>query len=115
MSKIITSGVISWIVPFIFSFAFYDANQKLNVNYWIFKVSMIVVLSCTMYVLGNTMLKNNKMSLYKSSLIIIGINVLLDAIFLIGLFNQELDAWFVSILPVYIGVIPMSLSAAKSR
>jgi hypothetical protein len=94
-------GFITWLIPFVISFAFYDRTGNLNVNYGLFKCIMVVTSSLTgMYVMMYHFKYVN--SSYFREGVIAGllwlvINILLDLVILVPMAGMTLTSYFTTI------------------
>ncbi len=104
--KTLLKSVLTWLVPLIVSFAFYDAKGNLTGNFWIFKLTMLVVISLTIYFSFRGYYKTHSAWLTTAG-IIIAVNVLLDAIVLIGMIKMPVINWITQVLPVYLVLVPV--------
>jgi hypothetical protein len=99
--RLLLTGTLIWVVPFVISFAFYDRSGKLNVNYDFFKSFMIVVSSLTsMYALARYFRSVNGNYLRKSltaGIVWLIINLLLDMFILIPMAKMPLEDYFMAI------------------
>jgi hypothetical protein len=74
---------------------------------------MIIVSFLTLLLLSRKW-KNVTQSLVINSIFIILVQVILDLVVLIGVLRMPLDTWLITILPVYIIVIPLSSWTIRS-
>lgn len=103
-------SVITWLVPFLISFAFYDQNGTMVGNYWVFKLTMIISAVVTVFFAFRPFFRSHKkVNLMQASAIVIAIQVILDFIVLIGFLSMPLSMYLLTVLPVYIVFIPLTL------
>jgi hypothetical protein len=99
--RLIVLGFITWLVPFIAAFGFYDRTGNLNVSYGLFKCVMIVVSSLT----GMWMLIYHMDFVHKNFVregLITGIswlviNYLLDLVILVPMSGMSIGQYFMTI------------------
>ena len=104
--KTLLKSFIIWLIPLIVSFAFYDQNGNLVGNFWLFKLTMVVTFSLTTYFAFRNYYKTHS-DVYTTIGVILGVNVLLDLIVLVGVIKMPLIVWSVQVLPVYLVVVPV--------
>ena len=109
-AKIILFGFLTWLIPFVAAFFFYNPKGELTVDIFLFKSIMIIIGSITAAVLLVRYFKQIKEN-YQREGIRIGIfwftlNLLLDMIILIPMSGMSLPDYFAQIGIRYI-VIPV--------
>ena len=101
MVKALVYGVISWIVPFVFSFGFYKPGGELAVDYDLFKSIMIVVSSATGVVLLSAYARHLQADPIGRSIVVgvlwFMINVILDIFILVPMAGMTYQGYFISI------------------
>jgi hypothetical protein len=99
--RLIVLGFITWLVPFILSFGFYDRTGNLNVSYGFFKSVMIVVSSLTgMWMLIyhlNFIHKNFVREGFITGISWLAINYLLDLLVLVPMSGMSVGQYFLTI------------------
>jgi hypothetical protein len=106
--KLLLPSLVVWLVPLVVSFAFYDANGNLTGNFWIFKLTMVLVSCLTSWLAFRRFYKNSPTSSpWTNSLAIILVQVVLDLAVLIGVFRMPLVFYISIVLPVYVIFIPL--------
>jgi hypothetical protein len=90
-----------WFVPFMFSFGFYDKSGQLVGNFWLFKLTMIFVLSFTMYITLRNYFKTHSDWLETATKVLV-VNAVLDIAVLLFVLKMPLINWLSQVLPVYI-------------
>lgn len=107
--RVVLLSCLIWLIPLIASFFFYNQEGDLQVNFWFFKVAMIIVSSVTVLITLSKYLKaSTTVSWVTFSIIALVVNCILDFIVLIGLLGFGIGNWVVEILPVYIVFIPLT-------
>jgi hypothetical protein len=99
-------SVIIWLIPFLVSFVFYDQSGNLVGNFWVFKLTMIVVFCLTTYFTFRNYYKTHSDWLATVG-IILGVNVLLDLIVLVGMIKMPAVTWVTQVMPVYLVIVPV--------
>jgi hypothetical protein len=96
-----------WLIPLVVSFGFYNQEGELNTDFWIFKVTMIIVATITSVVLLRFYYKGkNHLNWWKTALVFLAINLVLDLIMLVGFLGMEILLWLYSVAIVYLVMIP---------
>jgi hypothetical protein len=110
LKRLTLPSVITWVVPFLASFAFYDRNGTMVGNFWVFKGTMVVVAGITAFLaFRKAMNASPTLAVPPASAIVIGIQVLLDlAVLVIGL-DMPMREYLLTVVPVYLVVIPAML------
>jgi hypothetical protein len=110
MRRAFTFAGLLWLIPFLVSIFFYNQDGDLLVDFWVFKVAMVVVASVTSIFLFRWYYKGKDIHPIKILIPeVLLVNVVLDLIVLVGLLGMELSFWAISILPVYIVMIPLTI------
>ena len=103
-------GVLTWIVPFVVAFGFYDRQGQLATSYALFKSTMIVVSSLTgcfaLYKYFGRVESGHARHGWIVGVVWLAINLLLDLVILIPMSGMGLAEYFLSIGLGYI-VIPV--------
>lgn len=108
-------STLVWIVPFIVSIPFFNSSGSLAVNFWLFKLIMVVVLSLVTffgYKFLNKMLIQNTFWL---SILTVLINTLLDVFILIPVAKYSFLDYILQILSIYVIFIPTSIYFSKKQ
>jgi hypothetical protein len=99
--RLIVLGFITWLVPFILSFGFYDRTGNLSVSYGFFKSVMIVVSSLTgMWMLIyhlNFIHKNFVREGFITGISWLAINYILDLLVLVPMSGMSVGQYFLTI------------------
>jgi hypothetical protein len=99
--RLIVLGFITWLVPFIVSFGFYDRTGDLNVTYGLFKCVMIVVSSLTgMWMLAyhmNFISKNFAREGLITGISWLLINYTLDLLVLLPMSGMSIGQYFMTV------------------
>jgi hypothetical protein len=94
-------GVITWIIPFVAAFAFYDSAGKLTTSYDLFKTSMIVISSLVasyfIYLYFKHVADNFVKEGIVSGLVWLSINLVLDLIILVPFARMEMKDYVTAI------------------
>jgi hypothetical protein len=94
-------GFITWLIPFVASFGFYDRAGNLNVSYGMFKSVMVVVSSITGMYLLNQHMKLIQSNFMREGLITgiawLMINYVLDLLVLVPMAGMTLVEYFTTI------------------
>ena len=99
--RILLLGFITWLVPFVVSFGFYDRSGNLNVAYGLFKCVMVVISAITgMWALMYHM--NSVRTRFIREGLITGfswllINYLLDVFILVPMSGMSLGQYFMTV------------------
>jgi len=99
--RIVVLGFVTWLVPYIVSFGFYDRSGNLNVSYGLFKSVMVVLSSITgMYVLSYHMRLISER--FRKEGVIAGvawllINYVLDIIVFVPMAGMTIKDYFMTI------------------
>lgn len=110
LKPLLIPSIITWLVPFLISFAFYDQNGTMVGNYWVFKLTMIVSAVVTVFFAFRRFFRSHtSVNLMQASSIVIAIQVILDFVVLIGFLSMPLTMYLLTVLPVYIVFIPLTL------
>jgi hypothetical protein len=103
ITKLIFSGLLTWIIPFLASFFFIDQNTKSYIpNELVFKLIMIAILAGITLVIYLYLRLKTELNWLLVAGFFLFLNCVLDNIFLIGLFKYELIKWVLTVLPIYI-------------
>lgn len=105
---LLLSGFIIWLIPLLVSFGMYNQNGQLMVDYWIFKVVMVLVATITSVFTLRRYYKHFKSDWKFNSIVILGVNVLLDLIVLVGVLKMDWLFYLYSVVPVYILFISLT-------
>jgi hypothetical protein len=105
LKNIYFKSLIIWLVPFLVSFGFYNQAGKLVGNFWVFKLTMLVILCLTTFFAFKNFFKNHQNWLEISGKII-AVNVFLDLVVLHLILKMPLQTWLAQILPMYLIIIP---------
>ena len=115
--RLILFGVLTWIIPFVISFGFYDSNGALATSYDLFKSVMIVVSSLAgcyfLYRYFKTITENFAKEGILVGLVWLGINLLLDIFILVPFAKMEMRDYVVSIGIRYLQIPIISLMAGS--
>ncbi|NJK71424.1 MAG: hypothetical protein HC932_04200 [Thermales bacterium] len=105
---LIKPAVLIWLVPFIVSIFFFNQEGELAINFWLFKIIMLVVGFSTGYFVLKKHYIKNKYPWLASSIILVLYNVLIDLVVIVGFLGEDIATYFVTIATVYIIFIPLS-------
>jgi hypothetical protein len=98
-------GCITWIIPMFASFFLYNPQtREFLPNFFGFKIIMFVLLTAVTTAVMKKLLAKKQEKRFISANTFLFVNIVLDAIVLIGLFNTEFTLWCATILPVYVVV-----------
>jgi asparagine N-glycosylation enzyme membrane subunit Stt3 len=102
MLKNLIAAALTWLVPFLMSFGFYNPETHSYLpNYIGFKLIMAILVSALAYLTMQWLAK--KLALNNTTpLIYTGLNSLLDVLLLVGLFAMPVGFWMTTILPIYV-------------
>lgn len=106
---------LTWLIPFVVSFPFFNREGQLVVNFWLFKAVMVGVLSMSAFSLfrwfyRSTALPNRRWA--TCALIGLGavaINIALDSLTVIPFTNMTAPQYAVQIASLYLLIIAASL------
>lgn len=99
-----------WLVPFVISIFFYNQDGDLIVDFWIFKVAMVIVGFISFYFLAQLYLKGEQVFNWITfSVIAVVVNSILDLIVLVGFLQMPPIDWLIQIFPVYLILMPLSV------
>lgn len=114
IKKVIGFGLLTWLIPFVFAFAFYTPDGKIWINQDLFKSIMIVVASLVSSILLVQYFKNVKNNYVKEGIIIglvwLIINLVLDLFILLPMSKMTFEQYFAQIGLRYL-MIPIISSA----
>lgn len=108
LKRLSIPSIMIWLVPFIVSLFFYNADGDLISGYWTFKGVMILVSFVASFVILTSHYKKTPSDWRHSSIAIVLWNILFDLIFLIGLFAQPIVDYLLTTVTVYIVLMPLS-------
>jgi hypothetical protein len=91
---------LTWLIPFVIAIPFFDQSGQLKINFWVFKLIMLVVLSLATYIVMRGHKYHGNWS--KPFGYLLALNAILDSIVLMGLLKIPFSSWLLAILPVYI-------------
>ena len=99
--RLIILGFVTWLVPFLVSFGFYDRAGNLNVAYGLFKSAMVVVSAITGMCMLSYHLRFVKNSFVREGFITgiswLLINYILDLIVLVPMSGMSIGQYFLTI------------------
>ena len=109
-----TLEFLTWLIPFLIAIPFFNQNGELAADIFTFKATMSLVYSIISAFLIAVVLKDAKDHFLQTGLILgitwSTINILLDLIFLVGLFGNEAWTWFWQTGVGYFNMIPLALA-----
>ena len=112
--KIIIFGFLSWLVPFITAFFFYDRNGQPTIDIFIIKSILMVVSAIIGAYLLVVYFKQLKVRFIKEGLIVgiswLAINWLLDLVILLPMAKMSFENWFTQIGLRYLVIPVFSIS-----
>lgn len=106
---------LTWLVPFVISFPFFNREGQLVVNFWLFKAVMVGVLSISAFYLFRWFYRSTALSnrgWATCALIGLGavaINIALDRLTVIPFTNMTSAQYAVQIASLYLFIIAISL------
>jgi uncharacterized membrane protein YpjA len=118
---IIWYGFLSWLIPFVASFLFFNQSGQVTIDEALFKSIMVVVGMLTAVILLLRYFKNVKLGkdLLKEGLIVgiawYVINGVLDYVTLVTVFKMPLLAWIYGIGVRYLAIPIVSVGMALSK
>jgi len=116
--KIVLFGFLVWLVPFVASLFFYTAEGKLVIDVFLFKSIMIVVGSIVGAFLLISYFKNINKDYLKEGILVgviwFGINILLDLLVLVLMFEMPVVDYFTRIGLGYIVIPVMSIMVGEA-
>ncbi len=105
-----------WVTPFIVSMFFYDRSGTMMANFWVFKITMMVSATLAALFFLRTFFKHNpKETVLNTALVIFLFQVVLDIIVLIALFKMPIQDYILTVLPVYVVLIPLTTYFLKKK
>jgi hypothetical protein len=112
--RLVLLGLLTWVVPFVVSFGFYDRTGNLNVSYGLFKCVMIIVLSITgMFALHYHLrfLDSNYLREgFKAGIVWLIINLCLDVVILVPMAGISYGQYFATIGLGYLQIPVMCIA-----
>ncbi len=106
--KIFLKSILIWMLPVLISSAgFYDQNGNLIGNYYVLKGIVIISIVVATYFTFRNVYRGSSESWIKNSAIVVGINIFLDLIVLVGLIGILPYVWLKEILPFYLICVPL--------
>lgn len=120
---IIWYGFLSWLIPFVASFVFFNKTGQVVIDEALFKSIMVVVGMLVAVTLLVRYFKNVKLGkdLFKEGLIVgvswFVINSVLDYAFLISVFKMPLMAWIngIGVRYLAIPIVAVGMALAKKK
>lgn len=120
---IIWYGFLSWLIPFVASFVFFNKTGQVVIDEALFKSIMVVVGMLVAVTLLVRYFKNVKLckDLFKEGLTVGGswfvINSVLDYAFLISVFTMPLMAWIngIGVRYLAIPIVAVGMALAKKK
>jgi hypothetical protein len=120
---IIWYGFLSWLIPFVASFVFFNKTGQVVIDEALFKSIMVVVGMLIAVILLVRYFKNVKLGkdLLKEGLIVgiswFVINSALDKVFLVYLFKMPLMAWIngIGVRYLAIPIVAVGMALAKKK
>lgn len=111
----LASILISWVVPLVVSFFFFDQKGQLVINFWLFKAIMVFVLGLVSFLLFRFLAKKFTLNINQKivlSLVAIAINIGLDLVTIVPLAGYKLSDYLVQVALIYVVVFPLSIFVA---
>ena len=109
-----TLGFLTWLIPFLIAIPFFNRDGELAADIFTFKATMSLVYSIISAFLIARILKDVQFDFLQAGLILglvwTTINIVLDLIFLVGLFGNEITMWFWQTGVGYFNMIPLALA-----
>lgn len=106
--RLVLFGLLSWAIPFVVSFAFYDSNGQLSTSYDLFKSSMRVISSLVgayfIYLYFKPVVKEFVREGIVSGIVWLAINLVLDIIILVPFAKMEMKDYLVAIALGYLQI-----------
>jgi hypothetical protein len=115
ISFTVALAVLVWLIPFVASIPFFNTSGVLVVNFWLFKLIMVLCL-CLVTFFGFRLLHKKLIeNTILLSVYTIIINTLLDILILIPIAKYSITDYILQIFSIYIIFIPVSIYFSKKQ
>ena len=114
MLRTLTTALLIWLVAFLFNLSVYTGGGELALNPWVYQVSLIVLLIIATLALTSVRQKEVRLPRFTQLLILTTVCIVMDIGVLLTLYGRPLGEWLVTVLPVYLVIIPLNTKTSTS-
>ena len=108
MLRTLTTALLIWLVTFLFNLSVYTGGGELSLNPWAYQISLIILLIVATVTLTTLRQKQVRLPRLIQISVLLGTCLAMDALVLLFLYARSVSDWLVTVLPVYLVIIPLN-------